>query len=164
MLSLDRVKYHIKKRLNSFGWDFHRLTIRSNSGFHTKVILDYFGVNLVFDVGANSGGYARELRRFDYKGSIVSFEPLEDAYQSLLMSSKDDNNWTIHSRTAIGDFEGNIQINVAGNSASSSVIPMKDLHSAVAAQSKYIGITDTPITTLDIVAHDYLSPIKVFHS
>jgi FkbM family methyltransferase len=161
MFSSNRIKKHIKKRLNNSGWDFHRLTIRSNPGFHTKVILDHFGVNLVFDVGANSGGYGMELRRFGYKGSIVSFEPLEDAYQSLLRSSEDDSHWTIHPRTAIGDFEGNIQINIAGNSTSSSVLPMKELHSTVAEQSKYIGIIDTPITTLDTAVHDYLSASSV---
>jgi hypothetical protein len=47
-----------------------------------------------------------------------------------------DSQWQIHPRTAIGDFDGEIEINIAGNSVSSSVLPMLDSHS-LAAREKH---------------------------
>ncbi|MDJ0524424.1 MAG: FkbM family methyltransferase [Microcystis sp. M53600_WE12] len=87
-----------------------------------------FSVDLVFDVGANIGQYAKLLRELGYSGRLVSLEPLSSAYSRLKAISKKDQLWEIAPQTAIGNQEGEIIINIAGNSYSSSALPMLDAH------------------------------------
>jgi hypothetical protein len=62
--------------------------------------------------------------------------------------------------TAIGDFTGEIEINIAGNSQSSSVLPMLETHISAAQNSKYINKVKVPIVRLDEVASKYLGNSK----
>ena len=55
-------------------------------------MLERMGVDLVLDAGASDGGLASELRDAGYRGRIISFEPLEKPFQSLVnKANKDDN-------------------------------------------------------------------------
>jgi FkbM family methyltransferase len=149
-------KKNIKKLVHRAGFELHRLTPDSNPAFQLLKGLSRFGVDLVFDIGANAGQFATELRSVGYKGLIVSFEPLLDAHRALTIAGARDPNWTAHHRGAIGDYDGVIEINIAGNSASSSVLPMLDSHSSAAAGSAYIGSESVPINRLDCIAPFYV--------
>lgn len=111
-----------------------------------------FGIDLVLDVGANQGQFASEIRRGGFTGRIVSFEPLSSAHKKLLQVSNEDNKWNIYSRCALGDRNGEIQINIAGNSVSSSILPMLETHLGAAPESAYQGKEMVPIKSLDSVA------------
>lgn len=50
-------------------------------------------INVVLDVGAYIGDYARELREIGYRGQIVSFEPTPASYQQLLVGMQGDTRW-----------------------------------------------------------------------
>lgn len=115
-----------------------------------------FGIDLVLDVGANKGQFASEIRSCGYAGSIVSFEPLSEAHSLLQQASACDAHWSAHPRCALGDHNGEVEINIAGNSDSSSILPMLDVHRAVAPHSAYQGKEFAPIHTLDAVAGPYL--------
>src|SRR5258705_7865509 len=78
----------------------------------------HYGINLVFDVGANIGQYGSELRSHGYAGRIISFEPLTSALGQLRDSAKDDSAWQIVP-LALGDRNTRARINIAGNSESS---------------------------------------------
>jgi FkbM family methyltransferase len=81
----------------------------------------------------------------------------------LIDSAKNDFNWVIHEKCAIGDFDGEIDINISGNSVSSSVLPMKESHSLAAKGSSYIGKENVPILRLDSIKNRYLdSDSKLF--
>lgn len=62
---------------------------------HVAEMLDYYGVNCVFDVGANVGQYGRRLRQSGYKGRIVSFEPVPRFLEKLQKQAENDSDWHI---------------------------------------------------------------------
>lgn len=116
--------------------------------------------DLVLDVGANSGQYAMMIRRQGYSGRILSFEPLSDAHRKLQEKSGSDPLWEIHPRCALGSTAGQAEINIAGNSVSSSLLPMLTLHAEAAPESIYTSCETTPVVTLDSAIEAYLGPAK----
>lgn len=128
----------------------------------TKLVasLQKFGIDLVLDVGANTGQFASEIRQCGYVGRIVSFEPLSTAHGELLQSSAGDPLWVAYPRCALGDQAGEAEINIAGNSESSSILPMLESHRNAAPESAYQGKEIVPIKTLDAVAGPYLKDAR----
>lgn len=108
-------------------------------------------INLVIDVGANTGQFAMELSAFGYRGRILSFEPLASAHAQLRIKAKAYPNWTVADRTAIGAERGSVEIHVARASASSSILDMLPNHLEAAPESIYIGKETVPINRLDEV-------------
>lgn len=120
-------------------------------------LMQRFGVTVVLDVGANAGIYAREIRGIGYRGRIVSFEPLSTAYAALSAYAAADPAWEAVN-VALGAAPGEVVLNVAGNSWSSSVRPMLDTHLAAAPESAYVGMETVRMETLDAVFDRYVRP------
>ena len=154
MIMLDRL---IKKLSYRIGWGIRRLTVSSDASCQLVQILNSLEIDLVFDIGANQGQFAQDLRAAGYKGEIVSFEPLKDAHAMLTRAARFDSRWRVHDRVAIGDFDGEVSLNVSGNSVSSSVLPMLAKHSDAAAGSEYVGVESVRIVRLDEAAPSYLA-------
>lgn len=73
-------------------------------------LLTRLDVDCVFDVGANIGQYATELRLIGYRGPIVSFEPSAHAFETLRRRAAADPLW--HPvNVALGDVAGVAEIN-----------------------------------------------------
>ena len=53
-------------------------------------------INLLFDIGANTGQYGELMRTLKYTGKIISFEPLNDAFKKLSKVAKSDTDWSVH--------------------------------------------------------------------
>ncbi len=118
-------------------------------------------VDVIVDVGANSGLFASDLRAAGFKGRIISFEPLSEPFSRLERRSSRDPLWECR-RCAIGDVDGTISINVAGNEgASSSVLPMLKTHQDAYPPANYIGTEQVPIRRLDSVAPEFLRPADI---
>ncbi len=101
-------------------------------------LLRHHGINLVFDVGANEGQWARQLRVLGYRGRIVSFEPLGTPFDKLERARRGDPLW-VAERLAVGETPGEASMNVAGNSVSSSFLDATAAHLAVAPESTIVG-------------------------
>ena len=151
------VKRLVKNAAHMIGLDLHRLSVTSNPSYLLLAALNHVQADVVFDIGANIGQFAHELRFVGFSGEIVSFEPLSSAYAVLSKAAQADRKWKIHPRAAVGDQVGEIEINIAGNSVSSSILPMLEAHSSVAKDSAYVARECTPLIMLDSIAPTYLS-------
>lgn len=130
---------------------------RNGHSSQRPIPLLHHRIELLFDVGANSGQFAAAARQHGYSGKIVSFEPLPDAHDRLVDCARNDPTWTIHDRCALGAQAGQVEINVAANSYSSSILPMLSRHIDAAPSSSYIGKCSTPLITLDSIFPTYRS-------
>lgn len=146
----------VKSALGLAGLDLRRLSVDSNSYFALRKSFERFHIDMVFDIGANAGQFALGLRSVGYRGDIVSFEPLTVAHAALTVAAERDSRWRIHPRGALGNQNGEIEINIAGNSVSSSILPMMASHSDAATSSAYVGKEATRVQTVDSVADAYL--------
>jgi FkbM family methyltransferase len=69
--------------------------------------------------------------------------------------TRNDSDWHIE-RCAVGDINGEIEINIAGNSASSSIREMLPSHYIAAPDSSYVGVEKVEIFKLDSIAKKYI--------
>lgn len=145
-----KIKKVIREIFNKLGYDVVSFGTISYPLARRKKIIETYGINTVFDVGANIGQYGMQLRAIGYKGRIISFEPLSSAYEKLIFNIKNDKQWEA-ANYAIGSINGSAEINIAGNSYSSSVLEMLPSHLKSAPESKYIGKEKIEIKTLDSV-------------
>ena len=150
------IKNSLKKALNAAGIEAHRFSPESSKLARLMASLRTYQIDLVIDVGANEGQFGQELRAGGYSGQIVSVEPMASAHARLLQVSQGDVSWHVHPRCAVGDKTGVIDLNIAGNSVSSSVLPMLAAHSKAAPESIYQGKESVPLTTLDLIVPKYI--------
>ncbi len=148
--------------LRKLGLVVHRYVPPAPSKEDQQLIssLQKFEIDLVLDIGANRGQFASEIRRWGYVGRIVSFEPLSQAHGELLQASAEDPMWDAYPRCALGNHNGEVEINIAGNSESSSILPMLESHRSAAPESAYQEKETVPIKTLDAVVGQYLKDAR----
>jgi FkbM family methyltransferase len=60
---------------------------------HLREYLLHMEINVVLDVGANIGNYAKMVREIGYKGKIISFEPVPATFKQLHEAMRDDPHW-----------------------------------------------------------------------
>ncbi len=149
-----------KRIFNSLNLEVDKLSPRSNPDLQLVCSLKKFQIDLVIDVGANEGQFVSEIRYFGYLGKVVSFEPLSNAYTKLHSASKRDMLWQVHPRCAIGDYDGEVDINVSNYSVSSSILSMSDIHLRAEPRSQYIAKEKVNIFKLDSVLDPYLKDSK----
>ncbi len=145
-----------KRFLRRRGILMDRYTCSTSPQLRLVRMLAANGIDLVLDVGANDGGYATTIREAGYRGRILSFEPLSSAHARLVAATADDPLWAAAPRMAIGEEDGEVTINIAGNSASSSILPMTDSHRSAAPESSYVGSETVAVRRLDGVGHPLL--------
>jgi FkbM family methyltransferase len=139
----------IRSVLNPIGYDM----VKYKTSNPPHIVLDHLimnNIHTVLDVGANAGQYSFELRKAGYKGRIISFEPLSDAYQRLRLNAAHDAGWQTFN-FALGDINGITSIHVSRHSPSSSLLPMTSLHNEAAPGSEYTGDEEIEIKTLDSI-------------
>jgi len=152
-LKLIKIKSEIALRKvgNKFGVDVKMTDeeILVKQLLHNKI-------DMIFDVGANTGQFGELIYKLGYTGKMVSFEPLKSAYDILLDKSKSHPNWKVAERCAIGESDGEIEMHISENSISSSALEMLDKHTEAAPSSKYIGTEKAKVFKLDTIFEKYL--------
>jgi FkbM family methyltransferase len=106
--------------------DYEHHLLRYLGEEHVAWLLQQLDVNVVLDVGANLGQFARRLRRDGYAGRIVSFEPVPHIADRLERAAADDPDWHVL-RYAVGESDETREINVGvGQGRYSSLLPVSD--------------------------------------
>jgi FkbM family methyltransferase len=119
-------------------------------------MIRHHNINVVLDVGANVGQYGSSLRVSGYDGSIISFEPLREAFELLKVKSDKDPKWkAVH--MALGDRDTDTDIHISNNSYSSSVLSMLPRHLASAPESVVIGSERIVMRRLESVAQQFIN-------
>jgi FkbM family methyltransferase len=129
---------------------------------HVRHLFDQLGIDVVLDVGANEGGYRTFLRRdVGFTGNIVSFEPVPAVYARLAESAADDPRWR-GIAGALGDVDGQLEINVCQRTTMSSFLARDEQRLADLGYRHLLNVTDVvrtesvPVRRLDSILDDVL--------
>jgi FkbM family methyltransferase len=128
--------------LRSSGFDVVRYRPANDPDQRLVHLLERYGVNTLLDVGANVGQFAKRIIAAGYPNRIISFEPVSGSHSMLLKNAEDCAQWQVARRCALGDERRTVMVNIAGNSESSSLLPMLERHVNALPISKYLGAED----------------------
>src|SRR5437867_13152458 len=95
------------------GLDVRRLDLLASEHTRLALLLAANQVDLVLDIGANTGQWAQELRRAGYAGDMISFEPLVQAHTQLRKNALGDPRWVVAERMALGERIADVEIHIA---------------------------------------------------
>lgn len=142
------MKELIKRCFNAIGVEVHKYNFHHNDQLLIAKCISLLNVDLVFDIGANRGQYARRLLRSGYRNKLISFEPIAKAFQALKHNANKFNNWEAY-HLGVGSQSGNLAINVSENVYSSSVLEVTETSIGAAPDSKIMREERISMTTLN---------------
>ena len=108
-----------------FGYEMIKRNKHPTLNSHLINLIHLHEIDLVLDVGANSGQFATTLRSEGYKGDIHSFEPVSKTFESLRAACSGDHRWFAHN-IAMGDACDKKTVNVTEASDFSSFLKPND--------------------------------------
>ena len=112
-------------------------------------LLDRFQIDLVFDVGANTGQFATSMREIGYSGEIISFEPVREQFEALQAKAKGDRAWRVEN-FALGTVEQSREINLTAMTVFASFRePVNDETPQFAGKNEVVGAETVEIRRLD---------------
>ncbi|MBI2418024.1 MAG: FkbM family methyltransferase [Ignavibacteriales bacterium] len=144
------IKDYIKKIFNNFGIKIEYISAKNDEFIWLIEEMQKRDVTKLLDVGANSGQFGANIRKYGFEKEIISFEPLAAAFKDLQAQAQSSKNWVCYN-FALGDKNESSKIEVAGNSFSSSLLPMMQSHIKSAPASKPVGYQEIVVKRLDAV-------------
>lgn len=142
------MKLH-RKFFKALGYEIIKSKKHPTPGSHTINLINQYDIDLVLDVGANTGQFAEKLRIDGYVGDIHSFEPVTATFQYLLDASNDDSKWHIHKK-ALSFEEGELEINISESSDLSSFLDANVYGKDRFAEIKKSGSEVVDVSTVDV--------------
>jgi FkbM family methyltransferase len=153
------MRTQVKKILDGL---LHPLGINVERHFGSELALKqlvkmahHCNADLLLDIGANTGQFAKKVIDAGFTKKLISFEPLSSAYPLLQNHAKHYANWEVFDRCAIGDTDGDIEINISHNSHSSSILEVSKAHIDAAPSAAFYGKEHVPIRKLDSIAERF---------
>ena len=146
-------KQRIHHTLWRLGWEVQRLENTQAEYQVLRELLRESKPSIVLDVGANVGQFGELVLAAGFDGDLVSFEAIPEVHSKLVEHArKTGSSWTVAPCAALGRVRGEAVINLAGNSVSSSLLPMRRAHVDAAPESAYIGQKTVKVERLDELA------------
>lgn len=140
------------------GCDFFRISSYTSPALRLALLAKRLESTLLFDIGANEGQFAAETLISGYPGRIVSVEPGSGPHAILCHRASKHPRWQVPQRCAIGERKGVATLHIAGNSVSSSLLPMTASHSDAAPSSRYVDSETVEVLTCDMLFDEYARP------
>jgi len=148
------VKKIIKDIFRKLGFDIIPFNHVSHPTYRRFKLLSHHQIDLIFDIGANIGQYAQEVRKSGFAGKIISFEPVRSAYTELYKKSAKDSLWEAIN-IGIGNFDGQARINIAKESHSSSLLNILPASLSNCPSASIIGTEDITVNKIDSIIKNY---------
>jgi FkbM family methyltransferase len=114
--------------------------------------LNFFSVKSIIDVGANEGQFILRLLKNNFKGNVISFEPITDAYKKLLINAEKNRkriSWQVAEKCGLGSKNFSQDIFISKHSESSSFLKILPKHTDLKPLSKIISTEKVNIKKLD---------------
>jgi len=134
----------IRKAIQKTGFDLHRYRPIPNKLSY----LQNLGLRVILDVGANTGQFAKEIRKILPEAKIYSFEPIKECFEQLNESMETDKNFEAFN-FALGDKNETMKINKSSYTPSSSILEMADVHKTLFPHTKESGLEQIKVKRLD---------------
>jgi FkbM family methyltransferase len=154
--------HRLRKITQKIGIDAQRYTERTSWELRAPFLLHRYGIQTVLDIGANDGDYASNILSGGFRGSVLSFEPLPDAWTRLSARASKHPRWKVARRVAISDECGTANFIQSENSVSSSLLMMSDSHLSAAPQSRAVQTIEVDTETLDDFLSNHACPRPLF--
>ena len=137
---------------------YKRLGILHVGRRRTRDLTDFIEdrqVDLVIDVGANTGQFGESLRAEGYRGKIVSFEPTQAAFQELARKASTDGNWQAH-HCALGAAAGTATLHASQLSVFNSILELSTVAGLHDNRMTVDHTEEVPVQTLDAMVEPLL--------
>ena len=123
-------------------------------------LLAQMEINVMLDVGAFVGNYAKELRDVGYKGRIISFEPVPASYDQLKARMQHDPLW-FGQQFGLSDENRQAQMNTFGRGDFNSLLTLrKDSEEAYRLDPSLRSQTAIQLRRLDAVLPQLIEGIQ----
>src|SRR5260370_4795170 len=103
------LKHPLRSLADATGLEVRKTNVYTSQKLRHHLLFSQLPIDLVLDVGANTGQFVHQCRAAGYKGEIISFEPSAAAHAALLRSAEPDPLWTVADRTALGATTGEVE-------------------------------------------------------
>lgn len=131
------------------GWAIQRSPSVGSLDAELVRLLQQWSIDNVIDVGAHIGGFAMNLRRLGFTGTITSFEPFPDSFTALEARAASDEAWSVR-QIALAEREGEMKLQAfTGDGQFNS---LRELSSHARTYSSKLASTGTvvvPVRRLD---------------
>lgn len=148
------IKERIKNLLRKWGWEVKQFNINTSERAVMQRALQHYSIDMVIDVGANTGQYALELMEAGYRGPIFSFEPIQQAFTQLKKNASRFPQWQVFP-LAVGSSIQELEINISDNLVSSSFLDVKQASIHAEPKTRYTRKEKVKMTTLDSFLGDH---------
>jgi FkbM family methyltransferase len=156
-MSKASIKASMKRLLRRLGWEVQRFENATVEQQVLKNILRATGVDVILDVGANTGQYGDLVFESGFDGALISFEAIPSVHEQLSRHAIAKRaQWKVAPCAALGSSRGQIDINISANSVSSSILPMRETHLDAAPDSRYVDKLTVSVDRLDALAPEFV--------
>lgn len=141
----------VYRKINPFVSKYFKFVIKRRSedlAWQRKLLLEYFEISVILDVGAHYGEFYEEVRRYDFRRKVISIEPTPTSFEILKKIEDDDSNFKALN-FALADVAGDLTIHEFEESSMNSALEVDSSSNYILNVKRTTSLI--PCTTLDQV-------------